>query len=93
MINNWAGESGYSNPEYDELFDAQAVELNEQKRIDLVWQMQEIIMEDAVYIIPYYDHLVNAIRTDTFTNWPFDQETVIPLYMDMLCTLEPVAGN
>jgi peptide/nickel transport system substrate-binding protein len=93
MINNWAGESGYTNPEYDELFAAQAVELDEQTRIDLVWQIQEIIMEDAVYIIPYYDHLVNAVRTDTFTNWPFDQATVIPLYMDMLCTIEPVAGN
>lgn len=93
MISNWADESGYSNPDYDALFAAQAVELDEQKRIDIVWQMQQIIADDAVYIIPYYDHLVNAVRTDTFTNWPFDEDTVIPLYVDMLATLQPVSGN
>ncbi len=64
-----SSETGYSNPEYDALFLQQAVELNLQKRIALVHQMQQIVFDDVVYVIPYYEQAIQAYRTDRFTGW------------------------
>jgi peptide/nickel transport system substrate-binding protein len=62
-------ESGYCNPEYDELYDAQAIETDLEARIDLIHQMQQILIDDLPYIIPYYYPSIGAWRTDTFTGW------------------------
>ncbi len=62
-------ETGYSNPEYDALFDQQATELDLQKRIALVHQMQQIAFDDVVYIIPYYEQAIQAYRVDRFSGW------------------------
>ena len=62
-------ETGYCNPEYDELFDAQAIELDRDARIEQIHEMQRILMEDVVYIVPYYFVSIQAWRTDTFTGW------------------------
>ncbi len=67
-------ETGYSNPEYDRLFAEQAVELDDDRRIALVHQMQRIMLEDLPYIIPYYDEEVQAFRSDRFTGWPVPAE-------------------
>jgi peptide/nickel transport system substrate-binding protein len=48
-----SSETGYSNPEYDQLFRQQASERNLEKRRQLVWKMQEIVFNDVVYIIPF----------------------------------------
>ncbi|MBI5825930.1 MAG: ABC transporter substrate-binding protein [Chloroflexi bacterium] len=62
-------ETGYSNPEFDALYDQQAVELDLETRKELVWKMQEIAFNDVVYIIPYYEQSIQAYRTDKFTGW------------------------
>ena len=62
-------ETGYSNPEYDALFDKQATELDLNKRIALVHQMQQIVFDDVVYIIPYYEQAIQAYRIDRFSGW------------------------
>ncbi len=62
-------ETGYCNPEYDELFDAQAIELDRDTRIDQIHQLQQILMDDLPYIVPYYFVNMQAWRTDTFTGW------------------------
>ncbi len=62
-------ETGYCNPEYDALMDAQAIELDRDTRIDQIHQMQQILMDDVVYIVPYYFVSTQAWRTDTFTGW------------------------
>ncbi|MBW7919030.1 MAG: ABC transporter substrate-binding protein [Anaerolineales bacterium] len=64
-----SSETGYSNPEYDALYKQQSTELNLQKRIELVWKMQQIAFDDAVYVIPYYPDSIQAYRTDRFTGW------------------------
>ena len=69
-------ETGYCNPEYDELYDAQAVELDRDARVDLIHQMQQILMDDVPYIIPYYYPTIEAWRTDTFTGWIEDDPTL-----------------
>jgi len=63
-------ETGYSNPEYDALFTQQATELDFEKRKELIWEMQQIVFDDVVYIIPFYDQAVQAYRSDRFSGWP-----------------------
>jgi peptide/nickel transport system substrate-binding protein len=69
-------ETGYCNPEYDELYDAQAVEQDHDARVDLIHQMQQILVDDVPYIIPYYAQTIEAWRTDTFTGWNADDPTL-----------------
>lgn len=85
-----SSESGYANPEYDALYDQQAVELDREKRRDIVFQMQEIIFNDVVYIIPYYQETVQAYRTDRFTGWVVDAPTLMLEDSNVLTKVEPV---
>ena len=71
-----SSETGYSNPTYDDLYTKQAVELDQAKRVEIVWQMQEITHNDVVYIIPFYSQNVQAFRKDRFTGWIVDQPKV-----------------
>lgn len=83
-------ETGYSNPRYDDLFAAQGVELDYQKRVEMVWEMQSIIHEDAPYIIPYYAYAIQAYRTDRFTGWLDSQPKVALEDPSSLLVIEPV---
>jgi len=58
----------YSNPEYDKLFNAQSSIMNLNERIAAVHRMQEIIYEDAPYLILYTDKTVTAYNSDKWTN-------------------------
>ena len=69
-------ETGYANPTFDALYDQQAVELDPEKRREIVFQMQQLIFDDVVYIIPYYPSRVQAYRSDRFTGWITDQATL-----------------
>ena len=62
-------ESGYCNPEYDELFFAQQTETDLQTRIDIIHEMQQILWEDLPYIIPYCALSSEAYRHDRFVGW------------------------
>ena len=90
QIVGWNSESGYSNPEYDALYDQQAIELDHAKRVELVWKMQEILVRDAVYIIPFYDQYVYAVRTDKYEGWPFEYEMVNPYFSGMFTSVKPI---
>ncbi len=84
-------ETGYSNPDYDALYAEQATELDPQRRIDLVWEMQRIVFEDIVYIIPFYGQTVQAYRTDRFTGWPVTEGGKLALEdITSLIVIEPV---
>ncbi len=67
-------ETGYANPEYDRLFAAQAVEMDEATRVSMVHDLQRLMLEDLPYIIPYYQSDVEAFRNDRFTGWPLPAE-------------------
>ena len=62
-------ETGFSNARYDELYALQGVELDHAKRVQMVWEMQQIVHENVVYIIPWYEQQVQAYRTDRFKGW------------------------
>jgi peptide/nickel transport system substrate-binding protein len=63
-------ETGYCNPQYDLLYERQAAELDPARRRQLVWQMQQLVHQDVVYVIPFYTRVVQAYRADRFTGWP-----------------------
>jgi peptide/nickel transport system substrate-binding protein len=69
-------ETGYCNPDYDELYYAQGVETDPATRVGIVREMQRILVEDVPYIIPYYTQSIQAWRTDTFVGWPEDDPTL-----------------
>ena len=83
-------ETGYSNPAYDELFARQAVELDHDARRDLIWEMQRIVHDDVVYIVPYYASNVQAFRNDRFTGWITDADKVELSDLSSLAVIEPV---
>ena len=89
-ITTGTSETGYSNPEFDALYLEQAVELDQQKRVDIVWKMQEIVHHDIVYIIPFYSQNVQAYRTDRFTGWILNQPKVELSDITSLVLVEPV---
>ena len=54
---NWATEStycAYSNPEYDKLFEQLKGEMDSEKRADLIFQMQQILIDDAAVLVEGY---------------------------------------
>jgi peptide/nickel transport system substrate-binding protein len=62
-------DSGYSNPEYDQLYLDQQQAVDEDERQKIVWEMQEILFRDKPYIILYYGNALEAYRSDKFTNF------------------------
>ena len=84
-----SSETGYANPEYDKLYEEQAVELDHNKRRDLIWQMQQLAFNDVVYLT-YYQQQVQAFRTDRFKGWITDAPTLVLQDPTSLTVIEPV---
>ncbi len=85
-----SNESCHANPRYDDLYAQQGVELDPEKRKVLVWQMQEIVHHDVVYIIPYYPQKAQAYRTDRFSGWLDDQPRLALEDLSSLVRITPV---
>lgn len=85
-----SSETGYSNPKYDELYAQQQTELNFEARKSIVWEMQKLVHDDVVYIIPFYDAETQAYRSDRFTGWITDQSKVELSDVTSLVLIEPV---
>ncbi|MBL8099933.1 MAG: ABC transporter substrate-binding protein [Anaerolineales bacterium] len=85
-----SSETGYANPRYDELYNQQQVTLDFEERKEIVWEMQKIVHDDVVYVIPYYAQSVQAFRTDRFTGWITDQDKIELSDVSSLVRIEPV---
>jgi peptide/nickel transport system substrate-binding protein len=83
-------ETGYGNPEFDELYAQQLVELDKDRRIEIIHQMQAIAHQDIPYIIPYYAQSVQAFRTDRFQGWISDAGKIALEDLSSLLVIEPV---
>ncbi len=66
--NGW-NTSGYSNKEFDRVANASADALDVKERRRLIWQMQNIIMNDLPWIPLYSPKVVEGARIDRFTGW------------------------
>jgi len=62
-------DSGYSSPEYDQLYLDQQAEVDREKRKEIVWKMQEMVYNDRPYIVLWYNIDLEAYRTDRFTGF------------------------
>jgi peptide/nickel transport system substrate-binding protein len=68
VVGGWS-DSGYHNPEYDQLYLDQQVAFKPEDRQKIIYKMQELLFRDKPYIVLYnYDRL-QAYRTDKFTNF------------------------
>ncbi|CAG0958542.1 Oligopeptide-binding protein AppA [Anaerolineales bacterium] len=85
-----SSETGYSNSTYDELYAKQQTALDFDSRKDVVWEMQKIVHDDVVYIIPWYAQNTQAFRTDRFKGWITDQAKVELSDVTSLVVIEPV---
>ncbi|MEW5991973.1 MAG: ABC transporter substrate-binding protein [Chloroflexota bacterium] len=65
----YSSDSFYSNPRYDELFLLQRAESDPATRKTLLAEMQNLVYDEAPYIILYYDAELHAYRTDRFGGW------------------------
>lgn len=65
QLGSWS-DSWYCNDEYDALYQAQQVELDRDKRVEMVKQMQEILYQDSPYLVTAYNTIGEAFRSDKF---------------------------
>lgn len=54
---------GYSNPEVDELFQQGRIEIDQEARVDIYHQIQQIIYDDAAIIWMYYPRSIFAYNS------------------------------
>ena len=59
-------DSGYSNPEYDQLYLDQQTAIHKDERQKIIWKMQEMVYNDRPYIVLYYERILEAYRSDRF---------------------------
>ena len=64
-----SSDSQYCNPAFDKMYDAQNVAQTAADRKTILAQMQNLIYDQAVYDILYYDANLVAYRTDRFGGW------------------------
>jgi peptide/nickel transport system substrate-binding protein len=83
-------ETGYCDEGYDQLYAQQGGEQDRDARIEIVHQMQQQLLDDVPYIVPYYAQTREAWRTDTFTGWLEDNPTFGLEAPESLTVLRPV---
>ncbi len=64
-----SSDSQYCNPEFDKMYDAQTAATTAAERKTILATMQNLIYDQAVYDILYYDANLVAYRTDRFGGW------------------------
>ena len=68
QIESWS-DCNWSNAEYDALFKQQDTELDDAKRKDLIWQMQEIVYDQTPYVVYAYARPLEAYNTGDWEGW------------------------
>lgn len=61
--NGWS-DSGFTNKEFDELYEKQKVAKNFEERKQIIWKMQEILHREMPYLVINHWGDVGAINTD-----------------------------
>ncbi len=62
-------DANWCDPRYDELYEQQKVELDRDRRIDIVHEMLRLFYDESTYIVLYEDADTQAYRTDRFEGW------------------------
>jgi len=81
-------DSGYHNPEYDQLYLDQQELVDRTARQQAIWKMQELVFNDRPYIVLVYEDMLQVYRSDRFTGFiesPLGLEST-----ESLLSIEPV---
>lgn len=85
-----SSDSQYCNPAYDELYAQQAAAQTDEERLAILTEMQNILYDEAVYDILFYDANLAAYRTDRFAGWqnqPLEDGTPFFTYSTLQYTM------
>ena len=92
---NYYNDANLCDAEYDRLYEEQKVELDEERRIEIVHEMLRRFYSHAVYHVLYLDTDLQAYRTDRFTGWVRQPADVGPVMFSnsspSYALLEPVS--
>ena len=73
-------DSFFCNEEYDQLYAEQALETDPAKRAEIVRAMQQILYDEAPYVVTFYYDQLQAYRSDSSTNFTRSRaRTPVPL--------------
>jgi peptide/nickel transport system substrate-binding protein len=64
-----ANDANWCDPAYDELYEAQKVELDPERRREIVHEMLRLFNTNATYLVLSFDADLQAYRTDRFEGW------------------------
>jgi peptide/nickel transport system substrate-binding protein len=67
-LDGWS-ENWYSNPDYDENYTLSVLEVDQEARLEYVYNCQRMMYEDAAFIVTAYPFECTAWRTDHFSGW------------------------
>jgi peptide/nickel transport system substrate-binding protein len=62
-------DTGYNNPQYDALYNEQQAEINPQKRLQIVYQMQQMLFNDRPYIVLNYPDIIDAYNAKAWAGF------------------------
>ena len=68
QIEGW-NEFSWNNEEYGRLDALQAAEMDADKRAEYIWQMQQVMYEDAPCFTTVHPYKLQAYRTSTWDGW------------------------
>jgi peptide/nickel transport system substrate-binding protein len=68
QINNWS-DSAWSYAPYDKLYKEQGTEMDQTKRLQMIWDLQKMIYEQSPYIPLAYSNDTEAWNTSRWSNW------------------------
>jgi peptide/nickel transport system substrate-binding protein len=76
---NYYNDANLCDKEYDRLYEQQKVELDPEKRMQIVHEMLTQFYSNAVYFPLYYQADLQAYRKDRFTGWERQPEKIGPV--------------
>ncbi len=65
----WWSDTGWSDKEYDRLYQQQQTTLDDQARKDLIWQMEQMVYEQSPYVTLTYPEWLESYNDTQWTGW------------------------
>jgi peptide/nickel transport system substrate-binding protein len=80
-------DSGFCDPQFEQMYAAQAAEPDHAKRVQLIHEMEQYLFDQRPYIVLVYENYLGAYRNDRFTGF-LEQDGI--LWKNSLLEVEPV---
>jgi peptide/nickel transport system substrate-binding protein len=89
VVGGWS-DSGYCNPDYDQLYLDQQQAADPAERQKIIYEMQKMLFDDLPYIVLYNYNDLFAYRSDRFTNFQLDAPNANIVDTQVLQHVQPV---